>query len=555
MRKWLRIFKNEWMVIFLASSLMIFISFIPFFYQVAVTPSDRIFLGTHNNLLDYPMFIGDIKQARKGRLTFYVQYTSEEQKPTLVHYPYLLLGFLGRVFNLDDIGAYHIGRVVFGLLLAVSYYYFICQVFKEKTKRLGAFLLTVFSGGFIKWALNTDGERVLTTYLTWWTGGDVVRRLTFQPHGMFKTVLLLFSVSFLGKYIKGEGRKYYFLALFLVPFLGLLDPGVGVPAVLFLLWGYLIFRVIVDFGRGKKVLIIIRFLLPFLIYSFAFLPFVFYMKWVFEKTPWKSITDFERKWHQLIFWKEYTGQFGVTFFTGVIGAVFLILNKRRSVFTWFNLGLVIPTLVLILTSLSHKLGFYNLRFFGIPMHLFMGIASVAFFWQIGEFIAKKRGLGLAAVKKNLMIMVFLAIIPSVPSYFVSIKNQMKEFHTNAFNVYTTRSFWRAAKWMEENIPFNKVVLSNDLIGQIIPATSGNRVYIGHVVSTLNYDEKKNLMVRFFSGEMGKKEAERFIKEGNIDYIIAAWGEEGRIERAYGEMIVKIYDNEEVGIYKVRLTDR
>jgi len=560
MKKWLGVFlpagrqvRNEWVLVFLFSSILIFISFIPFFHQLAQTPKDRVFLGVHNNILDYPMFIADIKQAKAGIFPFYVQYTSEEQKPTFVHYPYLFLGWIGRIFNLEAIALYHIGRVLFGLLMAVSFYYFICQVFSDKTKRLSAFLLTLFSGGLIKSVLTSEGARQITTYLTWWTGGDTIRRATFQPHAMFKTALLVFSLAFIGKYIKnytpGGSKKYFFAALFLVPFLGLLDP-VGVAAVMGLLWAYLVFWSIFSWAKGRKIVEIIFYLMPYAAYSIAFIPFLIYMNWVFRETPWRSIKEFEKAWHTMVPFWEYAGQFGITLFTGFVGSIFLIFDKRRSVFTWFTLGLVIPTLVLMLTRLSQQLGFYNLRFFGIPLYLFAAIASTALFWQIARLIAKWRGLALVKAKKYLLVITLIVIIPSVPTYFVSIKAQKAEFQPQFFNIYPTKTFLQAAKWMEVNIPFDKVVVSNDLIGGIVPAASGNRVYIGHIVSTLNYQEKKAKAAKFLGGKMTKKEAADFVRDGNIDYVIAAWGEQQRIEKNYGFMLIKLFENTEVSIYKI-----
>jgi len=552
MKKWLVVFRNEWVLVFIFSSVLIFISFIPFFHQLAQTPSDKVFLGVHNNILDYPMYISDIKQAKAGIFPFYVQYTSEGQKPTFVHYPYLFLGWLGKLFNLDDIGLYHIGRVVFGLLLSLSYYYFICQVFKDKKKRLAAFLLTLFSGGLIKFVMNSEGVREVAIYLTWWTGGDTIRRATFQPHAMFKTALLLFSLAFIGKFIRGEGKRYYFVALTLVPFLGLLDP-VGVLAIMGLLWIYLIVRSIFMWARGKKISKVLIYLVPFIFYSIAFIPFLVYMNWVFRETPWRSIKEFEKAWYNIVPLWEYMGQFGITFITGFIGGIFLIFSKKRSVFTWFTLGLVLPTLVLMLTRASQQLGFYNLRFFGIPLHLFAAIASTVLFWQIAKFITKWKGLNLRIAKKYLIVIVIIVIMPSIPAYFISIQTQKAEFSPQFFNVYPTKTFWQAAKWMEENIVFDKVILSNDLIGGIIPAASGNRVYIGHVVSTLNFGEKKARVTKFLAGKMDEKEVSDFIRGGNIEYVVAAWGEQGRIEIAYGKMFVKMFENEEVSIYQVDKT--
>jgi len=549
MKSFLKVFSNEWIIVFLSSSILILISLIPYFHQVKMTPPDKVFLGVHNNLLDYPMYIADIKQAKAGRVTFYVQYTSEDQKPTFVHFPYLFLGTIGRIGNMDDIALYHVGRVLFGLLLSCSYYYFICQVFKDKKMRLGAFFLTLFSGGLIKYGLNSEGVREAGTYLSWWTGGDTIRRATFQPHGMFKTVLFIFSLSFIGKYIRGDGKKYYFLAVCLVPLLGLLDP-VGVAGVMFLIWGYLGYKTIRWIIKKESVSNIFVKLLPFLAYSVAFLPFLIYMNWVFRETPWVSIKEVEKGWYNQVVFAEYAGQFGITLFAGLLGIPFFI-KKVKGVFGWMCLGLIIPVMVLILTRVGYILGFYNLRFFGFPLQLFMAILSVSLFYQIGLWIAKVMKKGLGKARNYMLVIVLVVIAFSVPTYFVSLRIQKEEFKTEYFNLYPSKSFWKTGMWMEENIPYDKAVLSNTLAGGIIPAVSGNRVYIGHIVSTLNYVEKEGLMNTFFAGEMNEDTAYQFIKNGNIEYVLCLWGEKAIIASKNYSFLKMVYnDSYEATIYRV-----
>src|SRR3989344_578739 len=225
-----------WIIAFILSSVAISVSLLPTIRQFAATPEGTVFLGTHNNLLDYPMFVSAINRGQRGKWTNKAVFTSEPQPPDFVHWIYIPLGKLTKLFSLNSILSYQLGRVIFALTLCLSSFYFITQLFPTPTDTgkkalqkpksrvsllrqfsfaasnlyssikslaqnphsgliLASFILSTFSAGFTRISFVNNQLRLLGPYLEWWTGGDTLRRTTFQPHAMLKNTLLFFILS------------------------------------------------------------------------------------------------------------------------------------------------------------------------------------------------------------------------------------------------------------------------------------------------------------------------------------------------------------------------
>ena len=550
-----KIISSEWFFVFIVSIILIFIAFIPYFHQLSQTPKDSVFIGTHNYAQDYSVQISEILQSQNGRWTNIVKFTSEPQIGTLIHWFYFPLGKIGLLLNLDPFSLYNLSRAVFGLLLSLAIYYFIQFTFDTpknsdtKTtliKRRVAFILALFSAGFsiINWNF---GIKFIGTYLPWWTGGDILRRAVFHPHAMTKNILLLVILVWMGKYLKDNNKKYLIISLPLALFLGILDP-VNSVSILLLLGGYGLYQTIKFFlGLNKdkqnsnqefKKLCTLIFALC--TYAIFVLPPLFYLNWVFNNTVWKAAKDWEAlQYIGVPFW-EYANHIGITFCLGIPGLI-LLFWKKRSIASYFALALTFGAIFLLTSEIIQKIGMYNLRFFQTPTYVFLAIGTTELIFTI----AKKIKLS------NLLLVAFalLLLLPSLPAYYLSIKDQFEQFKPYHWNVYPDKKYYQVLLWLKNNTSPDSIILSNSLAGNLIPAVSGNTSYIGHTVSTINFNQKNLLVKKFLNGEMNENEAKNFLMQGRIDYVILSWGEQFRVAQKNYPFLKKIFENETATIYK------
>jgi len=563
MKKIFHFFSKDWYFAFLFSTILITAAFIPFFHETFQTPKDNIFLGTHNNALDYPMFISEIIQAQRGRWTFLAKFTSEAQPGTLVHPIYIPLGKLGALLNLPPPIVYHLARIIFGFTLALSTFYFIMQVFPSNTKvgiiskRKLAFLLALFSAGFSQFDFSKWPPLPVDTYLGWWTGGDVLRRAVFQPHAMLKNTLLLLILVWMAKFLTGNSRKYLYFSLPAGLFLGLLDP-MNTMTILLLLGFYGLYRTVKSGIKGLATKNIRYEIKEFLIYIFPLIIyFIFagsallYMNWVFSATPWRAVRDWEaHQFYTVPFW-DYANHIGLTFYLGALGLLLLIL-KKRNIFTYYVIFLIVGPIFLITSGFTQKFGLSTLRFFQTPVYIFLAIASTEFISLIFFALRKIINTLFSARLCNLIfaLCTLLLFIPSIPTYYLSYQNQYLEFKPWYWNIYPDKDFAAAADWLKLNTPLDSVVLSNSTAGNIIPAMSGNTVYVGHMVSTIDYGIKNDLVTKFLSGQMLPKDAKTILDNGRVDYVLLMWGEQYRVHYPF---LTKVYENPTTMIYRYNKT--
>lgn len=566
MKKIIKFFSQDWFFVLILSSFLLFLSFIPLWYQIKQTPPQNIFLGVHNNPLDYPMFISEIIQAQNNRWTFLAKFTSEPQIGTLVHPIYLPLGKITGIFDISPVSTYHLGRIIFGLAMSFSIYYFICQLFSSKekagflAKRKLAFLLALFSAGFTVLDWSKFPPSALSSYLPWWTGGDVLRRAAFQPHAMLKNILLLLIITWMGKLLVKNQKKYLFYSLPAGVLLGLLDP-MNTLTILIMLGIYLFFKylfavVIYFFTRKYQALDkkIIPSLVSYLLYALFALFALLYTNWVFNNTPWKAVKDWEAHQFYLVPFWDYVFHIGITFYLGALG-IFLLIFRRRNIFSYYILFLSVIPILLISSGYTQKFGLSTLRFFQTPVYVFLAIAStetIAFLFSLlFRFISFLRlpPFLLSLSSFSVIFSVYFAVfLPSLPAYPYSLTQQINEYKTWYWNIYPDKKSYELMLWLKKNTSIEDVVLTNAFAGNILPAVSGNTVYIGHMVSTLNYEAKNIKVQNFLEGKMETKEAYQFLINSRINYLLLYWGENLRVESKNYPFIEKVYGNEAGFIY-------
>ena len=62
------------------------------------------------------------------------------------------------------------------------------------------------------------------------------------------------------------------------------------------------------------------------------------------------------------------------------------------------------------------------------------------------------------------------------------------------------------------------ILSTYMMGNVIPAYTGKRVYIGHTLQTPDFNSREKLVSHFYRGEMSSQEAIQFLNNNNINYV-------------------------------------
>ncbi len=517
--------------IFLSLTLLLF-SFWPTLYEYYKTPPQRVFLGIHNNILDYPMFISVIFQAQEGHLAQIQKLTSEPQMGTWVHYPYLFFGWLSAPLGPDPVYVYHSMRLILGFILLLSFYKFIRLFFKSKFESILVFFLSTFIGGFPRFKFDQGWHLIDWPYLAEFSGFDVLKRPTFLPHALLRDTLFLLSLVFYVNFVEKKQNKYFIFSVISGLLLGLLSPNHMLIIYIVLNTYFLI-----QFSLKK-----------IFIYNLLTIPSVLYTFWVFNTTPWNIVKNWEASHQFSLNIIEYSLGLGPFFFFAIptiFYVIFKVTLKKKFISLKNFILVTVPllTVFFIFTPIYKPLGLLNFRFLGIPLQVFWGVLGNLYLFSI---IKSKKILIAVA------IVVFLIISPTYP---VSWKMQINEFAPyNAYNIYPDKNMYEGFMWLKKNTNHNKdIVLTDSPFGNLLPGFSGNIVYIGHPVSTIDFLEKKKEIAKFYSNAWSPIDAYKFLKSRRIKYVIwsyAEWyyrGDSGK----YKDFLTSRFTNPAMVIFEVK----
>ncbi|MDO8609260.1 MAG: hypothetical protein Q7R95_01810, partial [bacterium] len=236
--------------------------------------------------------------------------------------------------------------------------------------------------------------------------------------------------------------------------------------------------------------------------------------------PWKSLVDFDQKYHLPFTIKEYILAIGPIFFTGIAALIITVWKRKIEllpIVTWL-LGAASGMIVFTIFPFSSAV-----RFIQTANHVPLAVLSVYLFAWIWQTFSRFH------IKIIIFIIVIIIIGNGLVQSYFSIQSQIDFIHQRAVAelplvpypsqvMYPLTDFYNALRWLEIQTPRNSVVLSKITAGNYIPAYSGNFVYMGHDAETPFYETKRTNASVFFSGEMNDNAAIRFLKQEHINFI-------------------------------------
>ena len=109
------------------------------------------------------------------------------------------------------------------------------------------------------------------------------------------------------------------------------------------------------------------------------------------------------------------------------------------------------------------------------------------------------------------------------------------------------------QWIKKQTTNNDVILTDLLIGNLLPGIAGRHVYIGHTSETALYRLKERWLFAFFAQNRSENFELKFLKDNRITYIFytpdleksGTWRPENKT------YLSKVFENDRAAIYVVR----
>lgn len=520
-----RITQREWLQVSLFTVGLLFITTLPYLLAWRTQGDTWVFNGFLFGVEDGNAYLGKMRLGARGYWSFFLFFTSEPHTSVpLLYWPYLLPGqILGLMVGSDKpalfgwlIIVFHALRLIFNTVLIIVLYRFIAFFLDTPAQRFMALLLACFGGG-LGWLLIIIGQSNLLGALPpefYIPEGFGLLVLLGLPHVALARALLL-----AGFLILLNARKPH-SALWA----GLCWLGVGLCVSFYLViiyallgaWGLLVWLR----HRRFPTQLALRGLLS----GGLTLPLFFYYLIVFNQNAafaqWSSQNLLPSP-HPL----HYMLAYGILAYLAWLGVQHYIPFNDASALlvTWV---LMVPLLVYLPINVQRRLAEGIL----VPLAILATPALHHLRWR-----AALMGVLLMSSVLFLFGSSLGALNPSRP-------------------LYRPVAEMAALDWLNAHAEENAVLMGTPSTGNLVPARTNLRVFIGHGPETLYALDKEVLIQRFFANQLNEAERLELYKRYHIRYIFY-----GPLEREFApddeqprwtSALSLIYDHAGYQIYEV-----
>lgn len=493
--------RREWTRVLIYALLLAALTTAPYLLGWASQGSDKVFSGFFFGTDDGSSYLGKMRLGAQGRWDFFLFYTAEEHNSAgLLFLPYIIPGQIARLFMSDTdlrltgvlLGIFHLMRVVFGVLLVVVIYRFIAAFLYSKRARFLALILATLGGGF-GWLLIPFGSLPPEFYIP---EGFTFQILFGLPHLALARALLLTGLLLV------MDSRISWAALAGICWLVV---GLAVPFYLVIIYAVVSAWGLATWVRDRA--FPTRLFIRCVLASGITLPLFLYNAVIFTGNPafaqWsaQNLLPSPPIIHYILAYLPL----GILAF---IGGRWAWRRARVDMRYALLLGwpLIVPILVYIPINVQRRLAEAVI----VPLSI-LAAGGVMLFAKRGR--KSWRRTSAFALLATLPVTLFLLL----GGFLTALSSQPPTFHPTAEIT--------ALNWLNDYAAPGEVVLSAFETGNIIPAYTNLRVYVGHGPETLYAVPKTRETERFFSGEMTADERAALYAEMRIRYVFY-----GRAER-------------------------
>lgn len=502
----------------------------PYLLAYRLAPPDDVFSGTLFQVMDVNSYMVTIRQSMAGSWLFYDLYTPEAHKPGPLYLFYIAWGKIGAVLKTSPDVTFGVARLVHGICLLLTLYWFLRLFLPDRNQRQTAFLLLVFSSGLgwilLLWGSPTVlGDRVpdfwmpeVSTFLT----------LNVLPHFSAATTLMLLTFGGLllafrrGSMAPALGAALSaFVLAWIHPFLLAVVYGV--------MGAYLTWHMI------RRRTVMWRAVAQFGLCVAASLPVVAYLQFgviapnpVFQGWMDQNVNSSPNV-------VAYLFGFGLLVPLAAIGAVRIVRGRDRiDLFPLFWVG--IGSLLLYAPFDAQRRLAEGLQ---IPLCL---LASLG--WQTLWFSLRKRRLCRPLLSGFL-------IAGLVTSTAVAWCSALDDALSREPPFFIPTAQVEAMRWLGDNSSWSDTVLSSYFSGVFIPAWAGKRVVLGHWAETIHLDEKERHVQRFFDASTSLKVRNEILQTYHVRFLYYGPHERrmGDYDPDFDPSWDLVFANEQVQIYR------
>ncbi len=513
--------KKEHLIATLVAVLVILFVNAPILYFSFVGKLDLTFLGRRViNSQDMYTYLSFIEQSRQGKLIFENLYTTEPQSPTIIRPVYLAIGTFARFTHTSSLQSYQLARVLASLYFCFILYLFISELFQREKQRVCAFLLVLTSSG-LGWLL---GRFINQSSDLWIPESNVFMSLAESPHFIFSQALMLTVLYCYVRFLKTK-RSHLPIVILICCALLAFDH----PFDLMILGPVLFFT-----GLLSSAALAPTFLLSFFsVIGIAYPLYQLRVNPVFASEQAQGVSLSPSP-------MAFLSGFGMFIPLALSGANTWLLSRRASIkliLLWSGIGIVM---------MYAPVGFQRRLSEGISIPI--SLLAAAGLFQLYSVIKSYRVRLAVPCIAAITIFLLLGSVQLVITDFQTIGKDSKA----SYYYFVSTEEYEGLTWLREHTQPTDVILSNWFYGNLIPGTSGRRVYVGHKAQTITFEDKV-ARINSFLLEKDDEKSQSFLRENSITYIYVG-NNDSLLQYGYHpeskSYLEKVFDKGGARIFKV-----
>lgn len=524
----------------------LFLSSLPYIVGWIVAGRSYSYLGLYPlGSADTNVYFSFMKQAEQGKVFVENLHTGELQHGSIFHPLWLVLGWSAGLFRLPIPLVFHLARVILGAVFLLFLYFFLGSVFSDSRRRNIAFVLAAFASGIgVFFSINVPFWDTIQAFLLlpsdqWITESNTFLTLMHSPLFLLSQLLLLLLFWL----VLHEERLRGAFMLGVVAFaLGLVHP-YDLVTVAALLPAFLAVRRIRDpmlTPRDAG-----RFLRRLAVIALFVTPAIIYFSVIGRVEP--AIGGWMRQ-NVTISPMPHSYIFGYGLILAFAVAGFVALRKTRNRTQLFVLTWTVVGLLLLYIPVQINRRFTN----GLHVPLvILAAVGVDLAWRGLSRIAARHELRRSA------LLSFAGWVVGIGIFFSTMTVVAKSIYWEsnpALSIYhLPKTVTTAMDWLEPNTSDADVILAHSYDGNIIPARTGRRVYVGHGHQTVDWDRKRELVASWFFRTNGDDDAKAaFLRLERISVIFFSGTEDrlGEFDPAQKPYLRLVFRNAGASIYRV-----
>jgi hypothetical protein len=491
-----------------------------------------VFNGTFVNLDDSNVYLSAMRQGSEGKWLFTSQHTSERLPRIISFIPYFLFGKLQSLIGGDEILWYELLRVFCGIFALYTLTILVKELFPYRQTLQRTSLQMLLFGSGISWFLIGANKKIppfAADLLTpeW----NLVTSSMSAPHYLLGIGCQALWFSWINQLTNNPNRNSTLKVFSAGALLSLSYPYL-LPINLLVLAMHFGFECwILKFIPWKKVGHLAVALIPmviFLLYYGVYIP----------STPELTTTHLTN--NRI----SSPGLVGVVVGYGLLG--FYSLFGVKSFSSTSTGRLVLFWVVFNLVSLYLPFNFSGRFLLG----LFIPVCLLAAEGLETKFLTQYQGDGITkSISKRALRRILVMI--TFPSAFLFLFWTITGPQSNpGFPFYYQEKETAALRWLGDNTISDDLVLAEYPIGNLIPRFSPARVFVGHLIHTIDLEEKQKLLEQFWDPSTSLAWKSNFVEQWGITYIYFGQFEQARSNSQFTPLGELVYDVEGVKIYSL-----